>query len=143
MPKSSQTRYAALPFRRSRGRWEVLLITTRRSGRWIVPKGRAKKGCTPARTAKIEAFEEAGVAGAVARKAIGSFEMKSRFASSRARPNQISVFPLAVRQQHESWKEEGDRLRRWMTIKQAIRTVHPEGLGDLLRAFEQALRSRL
>jgi ADP-ribose pyrophosphatase YjhB (NUDIX family) len=121
----------------------VLLVTTRRSGRWIVPKGRAKKGHTPARIAKLEALEEAGVAGAIARKAIGSFEMKSRFASPRAKSSQVSVFPLAVRRQHESWKEEGDRLRRWLTIEQAIRTVHPEGLGDLLRAFKLVLRSRV
>jgi 8-oxo-dGTP pyrophosphatase MutT (NUDIX family) len=120
----------------------VLLITTRRSGRWIVPKGRAKNGCTPARTAKIEALEEAGVVGAIARKAIGSFEMKSRFAGPRVKASQVSVFPLAVRTQHASWKEDGQRYRRWLSINQAVRTVHPEGLGDLLRAFEQLLRGR-
>jgi 8-oxo-dGTP pyrophosphatase MutT (NUDIX family) len=140
--KSTRTRYAALPFRRSRGRWEVLLVTTRRSGRWIVPKGRAKDGCTPARTAKLEALEEAGVVGAVGRKAIGSFEMKSRFAGPRVKANRISVYPLAVRRQHERWKEDGERHRRWMTIAQAVRTVHPEGLGDLLRAFRRMLRDR-
>ena len=106
----STTRYAALPFRRSHGRWEVLLVTTRRSGRWIVPKGRPIKGCTPARTAKIEAFEEAGVSGAIARKSIGAFEMKSRFAGPKTKASRIEVFPLAVRRQHESWVEHGGAL---------------------------------
>jgi 8-oxo-dGTP pyrophosphatase MutT (NUDIX family) len=121
----------------------VLLVTTRRSGRWIVPKGRAKKGCTPARTAKIEALEEAGVVGAVARKSIGSFEMKSRFVGRRTKANDISVFPLAVRRQHETWKEQGQRHRRWLTLKQAVRTVHPGGLSDILKAFEQMLRRKV
>jgi 8-oxo-dGTP pyrophosphatase MutT (NUDIX family) len=120
-----------------------LLVTTRRSGRWIVPKGRAKNGCTPARTAKMEAFEEAGVVGAIARKAIGSFEMKSRFAGPRVKASQVSVFPLAVHRQNKSWKEDGQRHRRWLSIKQAVRTVHPEGLGDLLRVFERILRGRV
>jgi 8-oxo-dGTP pyrophosphatase MutT (NUDIX family) len=138
----STTRYAALPFRRSHGRWEVLLVTTRRSGRWIVPKGRPVKGCTPARTAKIEALEEAGVTGAVSRKSIGAFEMKSRFAGPKAKASRIELFPLSVRRQHESWLEEGQRSRRWMTIRQAVNTVHPEGLGELLAAFGQELRRR-
>jgi 8-oxo-dGTP pyrophosphatase MutT (NUDIX family) len=136
------TRYAALPFRRSHGRWEVLLVTTRRSGRWIVPKGRAIEGCTAARTAKIEAFEEAGVSGAIARKSIGAFEMKSRFAGPKTKPSRIEVFPLAVRRQHENWVDMGERSRRWMTIGQAIKTVHPEGLGELLAAFGQVLSRR-
>ncbi len=136
----SKTRYAALPFRRSHGRWEVLLVTSRRSGRWIVPKGRPIKGCTGAGTAKIEALEEAGVTGAVSRKSIGSFEMTSRFASPKARPSKIEVFPLAVRHQHDKWLEENARTRRWMTIAQAIRTVHAEGLCELLTAFQRELR---
>ena len=139
MVKSS-TRYAALPFRRSRGRWEVLLVTTRRSGRWIVPKGRPIKGCTPARTAKIEALEEAGVSGAISRKSIGSFEWKSRFAKRNVRPSRIEVYPLAVRKEHDSWKDKAHRSRRWLSIAEAARTVHPEEFGDLLQAFRTMLR---
>ena len=138
----SKTRFAALPFRRSHGQWEVLLVTSRRSGRWIVPKGRPIKGCTAARTAKIEAFEEAGVSGAISRRSIGVFEMKSRFARPRTKASRIEVFPLAVSRQHESWQEESLRSRRWMTIGQAMKTVHPEGLCDLLAVFGQQLRRR-
>jgi 8-oxo-dGTP pyrophosphatase MutT (NUDIX family) len=138
----STTRYAALPFRRSHGQWEVLLVTTRRSGRWIVPKGRPIKGCTAARTAKIEALEEAGVSGAVSRKSIGAFETRSRFAPPRKKADRVEVFPLAVRREHESWPEEGDRRRRWMTIDQAIKTVHPSGLAELLTTLDLELRRR-
>jgi hypothetical protein len=105
-----------------------------------VPKGRSIKGCSGARTAKIEALEEAGVSGAISRKALGAFEMKSRFASATTKADRIKVFPLAVRQEHQSWPEERERFRRWMTISQAIRTVHPDGLCKLLMAFEKELR---
>jgi 8-oxo-dGTP pyrophosphatase MutT (NUDIX family) len=66
--------FAALPWRRRRGeRLEILLVTTRRSGRWIVPKGWPIDGCSPRECAAREAMEEAGVLGVIAAEPIGDF----------------------------------------------------------------------
>jgi ADP-ribose pyrophosphatase YjhB (NUDIX family) len=38
----------------------VLLVTSRETGRWIIPKGGPIKGFKPAKTAAREAYEDAG-----------------------------------------------------------------------------------
>jgi 8-oxo-dGTP pyrophosphatase MutT (NUDIX family) len=90
MSKSAEAKrvqYAALPFRQTgRSRTEVMLVTSRGTRRWIIPKGWPHKGKAPHDSAAREAFEEAGVVGAVGKRAVGSFPYQSAF-----RWNQPSV----------------------------------------------------
>src|SRR5271156_4832943 len=66
-PAARRLQYAALPYRVSaRARTEIMLITSRETRRWIIPKGWPQKGRAPHRSAAREAFEEAGVVGKVA-----------------------------------------------------------------------------
>jgi 8-oxo-dGTP pyrophosphatase MutT (NUDIX family) len=67
----------------SKFRTEVLLVTSRDTRRWIIPKGWPQKGKAPHRAAAREAFEEAGVVGAVGRRPVGSFAYEKRFKNGR------------------------------------------------------------
>src|SRR6266436_5916091 len=81
---AKRVQYAALPYRLSgRSRTEVMLVTSRETQRWIIPKGWPQRGRAPYDSAAREAFEEAGVVGAVGRRSVGSFPYEKRLGSKR------------------------------------------------------------
>ena len=72
--RAVRVQYGALPYRFTHDpELEILLLTTRQSKRWIIPKGWPIKGLRPAKSAAREAFEEAGVSGRVGAKSVGFF----------------------------------------------------------------------
>src|SRR5438477_2897542 len=104
-PKRVQ--YGALPYRLSGGsRPQFMLITSRENRRWVIPKGWPKKGKSPQSSAAREAFEEAGVRGAVAKRAVGSFSYEKRLKSGAVVLCDVHVFPLEVRRQSKQWPEK-------------------------------------
>src|SRR4029077_17032681 len=107
MSKSAEAKrvqYAALPVRQTgRSRTEVMLVTSRETRRWIIPKGWPHKGKAPHPSAVREAFEEAGVVGRVARHPVGSFAYRKRLRSGRVVVCEVHVFPLRVRHQTKLW----------------------------------------
>jgi 8-oxo-dGTP pyrophosphatase MutT (NUDIX family) len=124
--------YAALPFRfRHADLVEILLITTRRKGRWIIPKGWPKLRLPRHQTAAEEAFEEAGLTGRVRSRQVGSFRTRKRMGDRKVKC-EIEVFPLAVTDQHRSWPEKGERRRRWMPLNKAAQVVRKKGLRRML-----------
>ncbi len=126
---------AALCYRFAHGRAEVLLVTSRDTGRWVLPKGWPMPGRSPARTAAREAFEEAGVLGRVAQTPIGSFHYRKILDDGSSLPCRVEVFPLAVRRLLRDFPERRQRVRKWMTMaKAAARVAEPE-LRDLLLTF--------
>ena len=130
--------YAALPFRRRSGSaTEVMLVTSRGTGRWIIPKGWPIDGLAPGETAAREAFEEAGVLGRVGRS-LGNFTYdKLSPDRSSSRLCEVEVFPLAVRRQLKQWPEAGEREARWCSMDEALSIVAEAGLRDLIRALDE------
>jgi 8-oxo-dGTP pyrophosphatase MutT (NUDIX family) len=135
--KSKQrTQFAALPFRYSDpGRLEVLLITSRETRRWVIPKGWPIKGLSPARSAAREAFEEAGLEGVVSDQPIGSFQYRKRMRDGASVTCDVDVFPLEVTRQLESWPEQGQRDLRWFGANEAAAAVDEPELARMLRSF--------
>lgn len=128
--------YAALPYRFSaEGRLEVLLITTRRTRRWIIPKGSPIKGMTPNRAAQQEAFEEAGVRGQMAAKAFGSFRYRKTLDDAPSVLCLVKVYPLQVKTQLRYWPERRQRDIVWLEPGQACALVQDEGLRALIAKF--------
>lgn len=127
----------ALPWRRAPdGGLEVLLVTGRRSSRWIVPKGWPMRGRTHAQAAAREAYEEAGVEGTIDAREIGRFDhMKNHPVVGRLRST-ILLFPLAVSNELEGWPEKGQRNRRWFRQDIAAKRVTSPELARLIRGFE-------
>jgi 8-oxo-dGTP pyrophosphatase MutT (NUDIX family) len=132
---SMRAQYAALPYRqKGKSSTEVLLVTSRRSGRWIIPKGWPLKGKPPHKSAAREAHEEAGVTGKINRRAIGSYSYKKRLKSGRVIVC-VKVFGLQVTRQEKSWPEKGERKVKWLSRNRAAKVVRDRGLGAIIRAL--------
>ena len=133
-PAAKRVQYAALPYRSSsRSRTEVMLVTSRETRRWIIPKGWPHEGKAPHYSAAREAFEEAGVVGAVARRPVGSFPYRKRLKSGRVVVCEVHVFPLKVRGQTKQWPERRQREVKWVSAKEAADTVQDPKLRAIIR----------
>ncbi|MFZ0840214.1 MAG: NUDIX hydrolase [Xanthobacteraceae bacterium] len=130
----ARIQYAALPFRRRESAGtEVLLVTSRRTGRWIIPKGWPIKRKPPHAAAAQEALEEAGVVGEVRRRPIGSYQYEKRLKTGQAIVCKVQVFPLEVKQQEKTWPEKGKRQVKWFSPEDAASRVDDGVLRDLIR----------
>jgi len=128
---------AALPFRvGSDGQTEVLLITSRDTGRWIIPKGWPMIGRKAHRAAEREAFEEAGLTGQIAADPVGWYRYEKRLARGLALPCKVRVYPLRVETQHARWPEQTQRTLQWFAPEDAARLVHEDELRLLLAGFD-------
>lgn len=131
--------FAALPFMLNNSELRVMLITTRRKRRWSVPKGSPMRKTEPHRTAALEAYEEAGLVGVTAKRALGSFKHRKR-KGDRKRTMNVAVFPMRVHGQERWWPEKGEREAIWVSPKTAGRLVHKAQLRRLIPASRRRRR---
>jgi 8-oxo-dGTP pyrophosphatase MutT (NUDIX family) len=129
---------AALAFADRDGEIRVLLVTSRETRRWVLPKGWAEDGLAPAELAAKEAFEEAGALGEVAPEPIGTYRYRKRLAAGAGVACEVGVFPMRVERLLEEWPEAAERERRWFDLPEAAARVEEPGLADLLRRFPGA-----
>ncbi len=130
--------YAALPYRLGKG-LEILLITSRETGRWVIPKGWPMKGRKPHAVAAREAMEEAGVRGKVGKTALGAYPYAKRLANGAALDCTVEVYPLAVGRQMKQWPEQAERTLGWFSPVDAARVVDEPRLASLIEAFAATL----
>lgn len=129
---------AALPWRRSTdGGAEVLLITSRETRRWVIPKGWPMKKLRSAEAAAQEAFEEAGVTGEIERAPVGVFHYDKRLKSGRLQHVRVTVFALNVTAEADAYPEAGQRERSWLSPVDAAALVDEPELRALLLAFSR------
>jgi 8-oxo-dGTP pyrophosphatase MutT (NUDIX family) len=134
---------AALPIQLdAKGRLSVLMVTSRDTGRWVMPKGWLIDGEKPWRAAEIEALEEAGAEGRVSSVAIGVYHYDKRLDDGTILPCRVRVYPMVVSRLKRRWKERRERKRRWFSPKAAARRVDEPDLAQLLRRLpgQAALR---
>jgi 8-oxo-dGTP pyrophosphatase MutT (NUDIX family) len=124
--------FAVLPFTEPEGETMVLLVTSRETRRWVLPKGWAERGLTGPELAAKEAFEEAGLIGTVGTTPVGSYGYLKRLPKERAVECHVEVFPMWVDQLLEDWPERGQRTRQWFTLAQAAMEVEEGELVMLL-----------
>jgi 8-oxo-dGTP pyrophosphatase MutT (NUDIX family) len=125
--------YAVLPWREGEGGREILLVTSRETGRWVLPKGWPMKKRPPWEAAAREGFEEAGVRGEVGREPIGAFTYLKAFTDSLAFRCEVQVFSLHVSEELDDWPERPERTRRWFTPEAAAGLVQEPELQALIR----------
>ena len=113
----------------------ILLVTTRGTGRWVIPKGRPIGKLPPHESAALEAEEEAGVLGSTCPTPLGSFRYRKKQASGATVWTDVDVFPFAVTEELPTWKEQQERERRWFTLEDAAAAVDEEDLRALIRTF--------
>jgi 8-oxo-dGTP pyrophosphatase MutT (NUDIX family) len=133
--------YGALPYRVSSGsRAEFMLVTSRQTRRWVIPKGWPKKGKSPHRLAAREAFEEAGVTGAIGRRSVGSFSYEKRLKNGGLIECEVRVFPLEVKRQSKQWPEMQERRIKWLSASKAAEKVKEPMLGKIIRRLARRYR---
>jgi len=113
----------------------ILLITSRETRRWVIPKGNAPAGMVLHQAAAMEAEEEAGVLGAVCPTPLGSYRYRKRRRNGAALMVDVEVFPLAVWDEMPEWKEHTERERRWFSLAEAADAVEESDLSELIRSF--------
>jgi 8-oxo-dGTP pyrophosphatase MutT (NUDIX family) len=133
--REPRAQYAAVPWRKGEDGIEVLLLTSRETRRWVLPKGWPIKGLKPGPSAAQEAFEEAGVSGKVTKKPIGVYHYDKRLRSGRSQHVRVSVFPLEVTTELEEFPEVGQREKEWLPPKEAAVRVDEPELKTLLAGF--------
>ena len=131
-----RTQFGALCWRLNKDKVEILLITSRRSGRWIVPKGWAVEGATPAGAAQTEAWEEAGAEGKVETECLGIYSYnKAGVGEHESLPCVVALFPMRVRRLIKDYPEAGQRRRKWFAQKKAASLVDEPELREIIRQF--------
>lgn len=117
------------------GELQVLLITSRGSGRWVIPKGWTEGKIAPHLLAAREAYEEAGLVGRIGERPIGSYHYAKRLKSGRLAFCSVAVYPLEVQRELDDWPERGEREKRWMPPAQAARLVAEADLAGILHGL--------
>jgi 8-oxo-dGTP pyrophosphatase MutT (NUDIX family) len=129
--------YGALPYRFTPdAALEILLVTTRQTMRWIIPKGWPIKGLRPAKSAAREAFEEAGVTGKVGAKPLGLFTYDKTLDEAGVKVTcEVKVYPLLVKRQSEAWPESEQRKTQWVDPGKAVAMIKEPKLRKIVAAF--------
>jgi 8-oxo-dGTP pyrophosphatase MutT (NUDIX family) len=134
---------AALPIRWDKeGRLCVLMVTSRGTGRWVMPKGWLMDGKKPWRAAKIEALEEAGAVGFISDKPLGEYGYLKELDDGTAIPVRVCLYPMIVDKLKKHWKERSDRTRKWFSAKGAAKRVDEPELQALLLALADTPRKK-
>lgn len=128
--------FAALPWRLDdRGMRQIMLLTSRETLRWVIPKGWPMKGKKPAEVAAREAFEEAGLIGKiVGKKPLGNFHYPKRL-KHRTVLCEVRVYLFRVEQQLEAWPEKSQRETKWLDANEAAELVDESGLAAIIERF--------
>jgi 8-oxo-dGTP pyrophosphatase MutT (NUDIX family) len=130
-----RSQFAALCYRFQKKKLQILLITSRGSGRWIVPKGWPIDGRTPAESAAIEAWEEAGVRGTSDGRCLGIYSYSKEETGSGEFPCVAMVFGIEVTELARDYPEAKQRERKWVSPKKAAKMVDEPELARILRDF--------
>ena len=113
----------------------VLLVTSRETGRWVIPKGWPMKSKLPHQAAAQEAFEEAGVEGHIAKKAAGTYRYPKTLRNGDVVSCRVKVYPMKVSKLASRWPEAQERRRQWFSTEDAAAAVVEPELAQLLRSM--------
>ncbi len=130
-----RTQFAALCYRMGAPGLEVCLVTSRGTGRWILPKGWPMDGQTPAAAAATEAWEEAGLTGQAFDRCLGVYSYVKPLDRTRTACVAM-VFPVLVREVHDDWPERAQRKRKWFDRDRAAAKLDEPELRHIVQAFD-------
>lgn len=133
---TARTQVGALCWRIEKKKLQVLLVTSRDTARWVIPKGWPMKGKSGAEAAQIEAWEEAGAEGKIKEACIGLYAYNKSLGPGEDVSCVVSIYPMKVTSLSDKFPEANERKRRWFTAKKAaIRVDEPE-LREILLTFD-------
>jgi 8-oxo-dGTP pyrophosphatase MutT (NUDIX family) len=118
-----------------KGQVEVLLVSSRDTGRWIIPKGWPSRRLSDPAAAAREARQEAGVRGKITAKPVGTYRYR-KIEPASSRLIEVTVYPLLVKKEKKRWPEKAERRRRWLAPKLAAKYVRERKLRSLIASLE-------
>ena len=130
--------FGVVPVRLEAGEVRILLVTSRETRRWVVPRGNPIRNLSPEQSAAQEAFEEAGVRGAISSPPLGSYRYDKKKRSGTVVPTEVRLFTMMVEEELDSWPERNQRERRWFAPDEAAAAVDEADLKLLLRGLPAA-----
>ena len=132
---SSLRQSGVIPYRVLRGgEIQVLLVTSRSRGRWIVPKGSIEPGMSAADSAANEAYEEAGAVGEIVSNVVGSYTTRKGAVDIR-----VDLYLLEVTEMEDDWLEADQRRRHWFALPEAVEAVESPELATILKRLPRWL----
>jgi 8-oxo-dGTP pyrophosphatase MutT (NUDIX family) len=134
MPQLAST----VPFRRVGHKVQILLVTSKKKGDWIFPKGNIDTGDTPATAALKETWEEAGVLGDLVEPPVTQYPIDSKEPGKM-----VTVFLLCVREVGKDWPEKSVRKRRWVPLEKAEKVLAKSQLKEILPRIEEAIQAEI
>jgi len=126
-----------IPFRKHKGKIEILLITTLK-GNWTIPKGIIEDNHTPQESALKESVEEGGIWGIVSEKKVGSYKYKKWGGTCN-----VKVYTMEVTKVFKKWEEDSFRERLWVPLHKVPQMIKNAKLTKLiLKAFSKELKRK-
>ncbi len=136
-PRLKRVQYGVLPYRLDEsGSLEILLVTTRTTRQWIIPKGWPIKDLTGSETAQQEAYEEAGIRGEITGRSVGQFTYLKRLEDTKLSVAcEVKVYPMLVKRQYKKWPERAERETDWFEPEDALVNIRLPELRRLISRF--------
>ena len=127
---------AVIPYRKKDGELQILLITSIRKKKWIIPKGFIEFNLSAFESAKKEAYEEAGIIGANETIELGNFKI-DKYGGDVL----IKVYSMEVVEEHEDYSEKNLRKRKWFSMDEAIKKIETPEIANMIRKLETKLKA--
>ena len=145
LQRPPRQQYAALCYRmkKKQGSLEVLVATSRDTGRWVIPKGWPMTDKKAHQVAEREAFEEVGVKGKVEKEALGFYHYRKALDNGLKIPVVVQVHALEVEECLKSFPEKGSRTMEWVSCEEAAMRVNEPELKILFLQFAERMQPRL
>jgi 8-oxo-dGTP pyrophosphatase MutT (NUDIX family) len=125
-----------LPYRKKNGELQVLLITSMKRKKWILPKGYIEFNLSPFESAKKEAYEEAGIIGTNETVELGSFRIKSPIGVC-----DIKIYSMEVIEVLDEYPEKNLRKRKWFTVKEATETISISEVSGMILSLNEKIKN--
>lgn len=135
MRRDVRTQFGAICYRIKNEKLQILLVTSRGTGRWIIPKGWPMHKMTPAQAAAQEALEEAGVEGKTGTECLGIYSYVKDYDHADDLPCVVALFPLKVKRILQDYPEKSERRRKWFSQQKAAQMVSEPELREIIKSF--------
>lgn len=138
----TRMQYGALCWRNGPSGIEILLITSRDTGRWVIPKGWPMPGLSPESAAAQEAWEEAGVEGVMNPLCIGRYGYHKCLSVTSTVPCAVAVYGMRVEGLAKTYPEARERRRQWFPLQDAAALVAEPELAVIISQFLPPVQGR-
>ena len=125
-----------IPYRKAKNGLEVLLITSIKKKKWVIPKGFIEFNLSPFESAKKEAFEEAGILGSNETIELGHFENTKSIGVCH-----VKVFAMEVIKVLDDYPEKEKRSRKWFSLKEAAAILEAAQISEMVNTLETKLKN--